>query len=73
MAAQTLNNFNSLDSDALSTVGGGRGICRYVWSGANGYSCRYPDGRWDYIVTKSPSQAVYDIAVHGWSGFYIAP
>ena len=52
-------------SDLTQTVAG-NGTCKFVMSGANGYSCRYPNGKWDYIVTKSPFEATKDVVVNGW-------
>ncbi|MGT2866452.1 garvicin Q family class II bacteriocin [Streptococcus fryi] len=59
--------FKELDADVLSTVeGGGKGVCRFVMAGANGYSCRYDSGEWGYIVTKSPFEATLGVVVNGW-------
>ncbi|MBF0699520.1 garvicin Q family class II bacteriocin [Streptococcus danieliae] len=53
-------------SDLQLLVAGTAGTCKFVMAGANGYSCRYPNGQWDYIVTKSPFEATKDTVVNGW-------
>lgn len=39
-------------SDLQLLVAGTAGTCKFVMAGANGYSCRYPNGQWDYIITR---------------------
>ncbi|MGT2756558.1 garvicin Q family class II bacteriocin [Streptococcus ovuberis] len=78
MNTTTMEQFNVLNADALATVeGGSKGDCKFVMAGANGYSCRYPDGKWAYIVTKSPFEATVDVMVNGWvsslAGGYFHP
>lgn len=59
--------FQSLSHEELQeTVGGGKGICKYVYPGANGYACTYPNGEWGYIVTKGYFETVKDVMVNGW-------
>ena len=42
---KTLEQFETLTSEQLATIkGGGKGICKPVYTGANGYSCRYSNG-----------------------------
>ena len=66
MNTENMKQFKILKPEMLATVeGGNRGVCRYVMSGANGYSCRYANGQWDYIVTKTPFQATRDVVVNG--------
>lgn len=44
---KTLEQFETLTSEQLATIeGGGKGICKPVYTGANGYSCRYSNGEW---------------------------
>lgn len=78
MNIQTISQFELLDTELLATIdGGSKGVCEFVMAGANGYSCRYPNGKWDYIVTKSPFQAAADVMVNGWisslAGGYFHP
>lgn len=35
-------------------------------AGSNGYACRYSNGEWGYIVTKSNFEATKDVIVNGW-------
>ena len=42
------------------------GYCKSVYYAANGYSCRYRNGKWDYKVTKSPFEAVTGVMANGW-------
>ncbi|WP_225365306.1 garvicin Q family class II bacteriocin [Ligilactobacillus agilis] len=44
------------------------GYCEPVYYGANGYSCRYSNGKWDYKVTKIAAQAVGGGMAKGWIG-----
>ncbi|MGT2676479.1 garvicin Q family class II bacteriocin [Streptococcus pseudoporcinus] len=37
-----------------------------MYPGSNGYACRYPNGEWGYIVTKSNFEATKDVVVNGW-------
>ncbi|MGT2739390.1 garvicin Q family class II bacteriocin [Streptococcus pantholopis] len=46
--------------------GGGTGICKPVYYAANGYSCRYSNGEWGYVVTKGAFQATTDVIAIGW-------
>lgn len=56
-----------IDTDKLAHVeGGGKGICKFVMAGSNGYACRYSNGEWGYIVTKSNFEATKDVIVNGW-------
>lgn len=78
MNTQTISQFELLDTELLATVeGGSKGVCKFVMAAANGYSCRYPDGKWGYIVTKSPYEATVDVMVNGWisslAGGYFHP
>ncbi|HEL1812580.1 garvicin Q family class II bacteriocin [Streptococcus suis] len=59
--------FNTMNEEMLSRVeGGGKGICQFVMAGSNGYSCRYSNGEWGYIVTKSPLEATLGVMADGW-------
>lgn len=50
---KTLEQFETLTSEQLATIeGGGKGICKPVYTGANGYSCRYSNGEWGYVSLK---------------------
>lgn len=74
----TMEQFNVLNADALAIIeGGGKGVCQFVMAGANGYSCRYSNGEWGYIVTKSNFEATKDVIVNGWisslGGGYFLP
>lgn len=67
MNIKTIEQFNTLYDDKLGNIeGGGKGVCKFVMEGANGYSCRYPNGEWGYIVTKSNFEATKDVIVNGW-------
>ena len=62
-----LEQFEILTDEPLSTVeGGGKGTCKPVYAGANGYSCRYSNGEWGYVVTKGNFQATTDVIATGW-------
>ena len=64
---KTLEQFETLTSEQLATIeGGGKGICNPVYTGANGYSCRYSNGEWGYVVTKGNFQAATDVIATGW-------
>ncbi|HEL0009895.1 TPA: garvicin Q family class II bacteriocin [Streptococcus equi subsp. zooepidemicus] len=59
--------FDIIDTDKLAHVeGGGKGNCQFVMAGSNGYACRYSNGEWGYIVTKSNVEATKDVIVNGW-------
>ncbi len=78
MNTKSMEQFNVLNTDSLATVeGGGKGICKFVMEAANGYSCRYPNGEWGYVVTKSNFEATKDVIVNGWisslGGSYFLP
>ena len=61
---------NELSDVQLSEIsGGGSGYCKPVMVGANGYACRYNNGRWDYKVTKGIFQATTDVIVKGWAEY----
>lgn len=53
------------------------GYCKPVYYAANGYSCRYSNGKWDYKVTKSPFEAATGVMANGWvsslAGGYFHP
>lgn len=51
-----------------NTASANSGYCKPVYYGANGYSCRYSNGKWDYKVTKTAAQAVGGVMVKGWIG-----
>ncbi|MBJ6746191.1 garvicin Q family class II bacteriocin [Streptococcus sp. 121] len=53
-------------SELQSLFAGTAGTSKFVMADANGYSCRYPNGQWGYIVTKSPFEATKDTVVNGW-------
>ena len=64
---KTLEQFETLTTEQLATIeGGGKGICKPVYTGANGYSCRYSNGEWGYVVTKGNFQAATDVIATGW-------
>lgn len=53
MNTTLMKQFEIIDTDKLAHVeGGGKGICKFVMAGSNGYACRYSNGEWGYIVTK---------------------
>lgn len=65
---KVLEQFDTMTDAQLSAVaGGGKGVCRYVYGAANGYACRYSNGEWGYVVTKTNSQAALDTIVKGWA------
>lgn len=67
MNTETITQFDVLDTEILASVaGGGKGNCHYVYPGSNGYACRYSNGKWGYIVTKSNFEATKDVIVNGW-------
>lgn len=41
---------------------------RYRYYTANGYEYRDSKGHWHYVVTKSPFEAAFGVALHGWEG-----
>lgn len=69
-----LSNFNnnasadtfSTESQAEITQIEGNGYCKPVYYAANGYSCRYKNGKWDYIVTKGNLEATLGVMSNGW-------
>lgn len=69
-----LFNFNnSAYADTFSTEAQveitqieGNGYCKPVYYAANGYSCRYKNGKWDYIVTKGNLEATLGVMSNGW-------
>lgn len=44
-------------------IGGGRPLI----NGANGYLTRDKNGRYRYVVTKTPAEAVTGVVVNGWA------
>lgn len=66
MNTEIIDRFEVLNADRLASVVGGNGVCRFVMATANGYSCRYDNGKWGYVVTKSPFEATRDVVVNGW-------
>ncbi|AXQ79140.1 ComC/BlpC family peptide pheromone/bacteriocin [Streptococcus chenjunshii] len=67
MTAKTLQQFETMTDRQLSAVEGvGTGVCRPVYYAANGYSCRYSNGEWGYVVTKGAFQATTDVIANGW-------
>ncbi|MCK1255765.1 garvicin Q family class II bacteriocin [Streptococcus uberis] len=67
MKTKSSKQFTELTVKDLSAViGGAKGVCKYVYPGSNGYACRYPNGEWGYIVTKSNFEAPKDVIVNGW-------
>ncbi|RCW15894.1 ComC/BlpC family peptide pheromone/bacteriocin [Streptococcus gallolyticus] len=67
MNTKTFEQFDVMTDEALSTVeGGGKGCCKPVYYAANGYSCRYSNGEWGYVVTKGAFQATTDVIANGW-------
>ena len=51
-----------------NTASANSGYCEPVYYGANGYSCRYSNSKWDYKVTKTAAQAVGGVMAKGWIG-----
>lgn len=41
---------------------------QYRYYTANGYEYRDKKGHWHYVVTKSPFEAAFGVALHGWEG-----
>lgn len=41
---------------------------QYRYYTANGYEYRDSKGHWHYVVTKSPFEAAFGVALHGWEG-----
>lgn len=41
---------------------------QYRYYTANGYEYRDKEGHWHYVVTKTPFEAAYGVALHGWEG-----
>ncbi|KRK08027.1 hypothetical protein FC52_GL001145 [Lactobacillus pasteurii DSM 23907 = CRBIP 24.76] len=39
---------------------------KYIIPEANGYGYRSKNGKWHYVVTKSPFEAAFGVALHGW-------
>lgn len=66
-----------LNSRTLTNMyGGNSGTCKFIMEGANCYSCRYPNGKWDYIVTKGIFEATTNTITTGWAkslgqGYYL--
>ena len=67
MNTKAFEQFGVMNEVELSAVeGGGKGYCKPVYYAANGYSCRYSNGEWGYVVTKSVFQATTDVIANGW-------
>ncbi|MFU2164431.1 garvicin Q family class II bacteriocin [Streptococcus pluranimalium] len=62
MNTKAISQFELLDT----AVEGGKGICKHVFSGSNGYACRYKNGEWGYFVTKGSFQTYPDIMANDW-------
>lgn len=59
--------FQVMTTEELMNINGGsKGVCKFIMAGANGYSCRYPNGEWSYIVTKGPLEATLGVISNGW-------
>ena len=57
-------NFDTITDTELQQINGGGSPIFY---GANGYLTKQ-NGRYTYVVTKSPLQATLDVIVNGWTG-----
>ena len=67
MNTKAFEQFDVMTDAELSTVeGDGKGYCKPVYYAANGYSCRYCNGEWGYVVTKGVFQATTDVIANGW-------
>ena len=44
----------------------GKGYCKPVYYAANGYSCRYKNGKWYYFFTKENLEATLGVMSNGW-------
>ena len=67
MNTKAFEQFDAMTDAELSAVeGGGKGYCKPVYYAANGYSCRYSNGEWGYVVTKGVFQATTDVIANGW-------
>lgn len=67
MNTKAFEQFGVMNEVELSAVeGGGKGYCKPVYYAANGYSCRYSNGEWGYVVTKGVFQATTDVIANGW-------
>ena len=67
MNTKAFEQFDVMTDAELSTVeGDGKGYCKPVYYAANGYSCRYSNGEWGYVVTKCVFQATTDVIANGW-------
>ena len=67
MNIKAFEQFGVMNEVELSAVeGGGKGYCKPVYYAANGYSCRYSNGEWGYVVTKGVFQATIDVIANGW-------
>ena len=67
MNTKAFEQFDVMTDAELSTVeGDGKGYCKPVYYAANGYSCRYSNGEWGYVVTKVVFQATTDVIANGW-------
>lgn len=51
-------------SELQENNGGGRPLMH----GANGYLTRDKNGKYRYVVTKTPLEAVTGVMVNGWAG-----
>ncbi|MGM0175343.1 garvicin Q family class II bacteriocin [Enterococcus sp. DIV0800] len=52
-----------IKNNVLATINGGG---RQLYQGANGYLTRGRNGRYRYVVTKTPSEAVFRVMAKGW-------
>lgn len=48
-----------------SSVYASSGYCKPVYSGSNGYACRYKNGKWDYKVTRGVLDTVTHVMSRG--------
>lgn len=67
MNTESKSEFSPIMIEGLKNIiGGGKGTCKFIYPGSNGYACRYSNGEWGYIVTKSNFEATKDVILNGW-------
>lgn len=59
-----MNNLKQLSGKEMNEITGGG---KPLFYGANGYLTRDKNGRYRYVVTKTPSEAVAGVMVNGWA------
>lgn len=63
-----LDNENSSQATSSNPLFGTMRAKQYRYYTANGYEYRDSKGHWHYVVTKSPFEAAFGVALHGWEG-----